>query len=335
MEYTREALLQQTAIKNASQRVCTDCGKPTHNYRCERCWKKKRGYGFEDSGDKELVTGEARQRMLLNDAAAKQEKKEARGQDWFVPSAKYGKPPPAPPPGEQKCIAPAMPAKGHQRQWARPLYDGWMPKKRATKKKESPMPEQKKNWTIKELAAEAGLSDGCTYAVLSNWRRDKGWHSPSAIKLRAVLERHNLRWQDLGEPAKRRSEAEAAAATSAKAEETTTKGAPADERLEAGGAGRAAPIPEAGPGDMDKTAAAPEATAAAPEAEDGPDNSEVMGGDLTDDDEPDEQVIEISAPAFSPLRPDYGRDFCLSHVPMEALVVEITRRMPRAQVVLC
>lgn len=25
------------------QRVCTDCGKPTNNFRCDACWQEKRG----------------------------------------------------------------------------------------------------------------------------------------------------------------------------------------------------------------------------------------------------------------------------------------------------
>lgn len=32
-------------------RACHDCGRPTHQYRCEACWRKLRGYGFSGSAD--------------------------------------------------------------------------------------------------------------------------------------------------------------------------------------------------------------------------------------------------------------------------------------------
>ena len=28
----------------AKPRRCHDCGKPTHNYRCDACWRKRRGF---------------------------------------------------------------------------------------------------------------------------------------------------------------------------------------------------------------------------------------------------------------------------------------------------
>lgn len=30
-----------------SKRRCHDCGKPTHNYRCNVCWKKLRGTNYD------------------------------------------------------------------------------------------------------------------------------------------------------------------------------------------------------------------------------------------------------------------------------------------------
>ena len=46
-----KALREKSDIRKNGKRRCTDCGGPTHNYRCERCWKKRRGFGFADSGD--------------------------------------------------------------------------------------------------------------------------------------------------------------------------------------------------------------------------------------------------------------------------------------------
>ena len=35
-----------------SLRRCHDCGRPTVNYRCEACWRKKRGYGLEGAAER-------------------------------------------------------------------------------------------------------------------------------------------------------------------------------------------------------------------------------------------------------------------------------------------
>ena len=159
------------------KRRCTDCGRPTHNYRCERCWKKKRGYGFEDSS-----------------AAAKREKKEAMtaGMDGFTPSAKYGKSPPAPPPGEQKRLAPAMPAKGHARQYRQPPADFWMPRKRT---KETPVSEQDttspqaKTYSQGEIARLAGVSSGSTSYALKLIRQGRADLPGVAQKVKDTLDR--------------------------------------------------------------------------------------------------------------------------------------------------
>ncbi|MDR1946455.1 MAG: hypothetical protein LBQ51_04730 [Desulfovibrio sp.] len=29
-------------------RRCADCGRPTNNYRCPRCWTKRRGYAVAE-----------------------------------------------------------------------------------------------------------------------------------------------------------------------------------------------------------------------------------------------------------------------------------------------
>lgn len=55
---------------------------------------------------------------------------------------------------------------------------------------------------------------------------------------------------------------------------------------------------------------------------------------LLADDEDEEDSAPIAPKAYTLNRPEYVRDFPLTHIPLEALVGEITRRMPRAEVVL-
>ncbi|MCL1939562.1 MAG: hypothetical protein FWG04_02740 [Desulfovibrionaceae bacterium] len=53
----------QPKVKSSKNtRACTDCGKPTPNYRCERCWKKRRGFGFANSGDVPEICRERRKK---------------------------------------------------------------------------------------------------------------------------------------------------------------------------------------------------------------------------------------------------------------------------------
>ena len=181
--------------ESTGKRRCTDCDRATHNYRCERCWKKKRGYGFDDSGDEATVTAEARQRMLLNRAAEKREKKEGSpgGMDWFKPSSKYGKSPPASPPGEQKRLAPAMPAKGHAAQRPHPKGDFWMPSRKRTKetpvsKAETTAP-QAKTYSQGEVARLAGIGPGNMTYALKLIRQGRADLPPNAQKVKETLDR--------------------------------------------------------------------------------------------------------------------------------------------------
>jgi hypothetical protein len=34
-----------------NHRRCTDCGRPTYNYRCEPCWRRRRGYSCKEDSD--------------------------------------------------------------------------------------------------------------------------------------------------------------------------------------------------------------------------------------------------------------------------------------------
>lgn len=55
---------------------------------------------------------------------------------------------------------------------------------------------------------------------------------------------------------------------------------------------------------------------------------------LPDDEDYEENNVPSTLKAYTLDRPEYVRDFPLSHIPLEALVGEITRRMPRAEVML-
>ena len=44
-DYCRENLDLDMELKTQPKRKCHDCGTPSNNYRCERCWHKKRGFG--------------------------------------------------------------------------------------------------------------------------------------------------------------------------------------------------------------------------------------------------------------------------------------------------
>lgn len=39
---TRQALAEKRAVYIQNLRRCHDCGRPTSNYRCKRCWEKLR-----------------------------------------------------------------------------------------------------------------------------------------------------------------------------------------------------------------------------------------------------------------------------------------------------
>jgi|GEM_PF-6374616 hypothetical protein len=38
---------EKTKPKPLYARRCHDCGKPCNNYRCEACWRRRRGFGTE------------------------------------------------------------------------------------------------------------------------------------------------------------------------------------------------------------------------------------------------------------------------------------------------
>lgn len=48
----RKPRLEHKEIGSGLLRHCHDCGRPTANYRCEACWRKKRGYGQEGAAER-------------------------------------------------------------------------------------------------------------------------------------------------------------------------------------------------------------------------------------------------------------------------------------------
>lgn len=125
-DYTKSEFREAAAVRQASKRRCTDCGKPTHNYRCEKCWKKRRGFGFEGSGEVSGLQKEddASFRRAKAEAGQRREKPVPAKPDTFVPMT----PRPALPDRQAEFFA----------------------------KQENRM--EKKNYTIKELAALLGVS---------------------------------------------------------------------------------------------------------------------------------------------------------------------------------
>lgn len=85
--YEKSALRENALVEQTSKRKCTDCGRPTHNYRCEKCWKKRRGFGFEDSGGvPEVQTGNLMPSPRVKAGAGQRREKPAPSvRDTFKP----------------------------------------------------------------------------------------------------------------------------------------------------------------------------------------------------------------------------------------------------------
>lgn len=276
------------------KRKCTDCGKPTHNYRCEKCWKKRRGFSFEDTGEEGLVTADARE------TAAKRKKKDIKtsNMDWFVPLTKFGKSPPPPPPGEQKRIVAAMPAKGHAAQMPYPVGGFWMPTR--NRKKENPMPEEnttKNTYTVREIAELIGVSAKDVQNAKHSKTKDPKPGSANHT-IRIYMASKGITWEQIVNGHRGRKAGEKAGA----------------------------PVPTA----ATITAISSEAPRIVTD-ESG--NTRAEGPEILFI---DDAVLPDPAPEQEPTpqRPEAATVFSLAHLPLEALVMEITRRMPRAEVVL-
>ena len=48
-EFLRAGDVPLGELERDTKRRCHSCGKPTWNYRCERCWKKVRGFGSAEA----------------------------------------------------------------------------------------------------------------------------------------------------------------------------------------------------------------------------------------------------------------------------------------------
>jgi hypothetical protein len=291
-------------------RVCHDCGRPTPNYRCDSCWKKRRGFG----ADMEITSAEDKETYTEGVLAAKKRRKKAPllapAPEIFVPLTKYGKSPPPPPPGEQKRIAPAMPANGHAGQWPRPANGFWIPKKRA---KESMM-EEKKTLTIRELADRIGVSVKDVQNAKVSTTRNPNPGSKN-YTIREYMREQGITWEMIvaGRPGPRKITEPATLMP-----ERATMEAPRVPDVE-----DIAPISEeAAPEEAaSEEAASEEAAAALPE--EAPAHEKAMEEIFADfGNGQDRSVFTMATP-----QP-------ISSFSMEELVMEIIRRMPRAEVVL-
>lgn len=186
---------------------------------------------------------------------------------------------------------------------------------------EEHMPKKKHIPTNAQLAEAAGLTAGNIGYLLSERRHGRRLTSPSMGKLQAALDRLGLSWDDLEGRTRRRGEAKKASVAPCELESALTE-ATSDRAPEEA----ASTLPEHSP-DLEK---AVENLFAAVRVSEDDDTLSRVAADL------EEELAgeACERPVFTPSRPDFSRDFPLSHIPLEALVVEITRRMPRAEVVL-
>lgn len=52
MAAARRPRSRREVVSTGALRRCHDCGRPTVNYRCEACWRKQRGYGWEGATER-------------------------------------------------------------------------------------------------------------------------------------------------------------------------------------------------------------------------------------------------------------------------------------------
>lgn len=259
------------------KRKCTDCGKPTTQYRCEKCWKKRRGFGFEDAGDVPEITGEGSRahKTAVTAARKRREKPDLFRRDAFVPMAPR----------------PALPDR--QAEFFKP--------------KEKTMGERK--YTTRELAALVGVD----VKGVGNAKHSKTANPMpcSAIfKVREYMQVNGITWEQVVPDLRGRK---VSPAMPTPEDVTINALCPPD-----------LGVPEPDPADGAEDGGLDTLAMIEAECEDECAASDASGAS-------GESTPEV----FTPARPEYLRDFNrLGHIPLEALVAEITRRVPRAEVVL-
>ena len=148
-------------------RTCTDCGRPTPNYRCERCWKKRRGFGFADAD-------ESRSEVSLPE-------------DRYIPNTGLGKAP-----LEPKRIFNGLPKRRQTTE--KPMYTTTTP---AVKPKPAPTPPAppKAGYTLLDIASKAKMDYAGVCKGISALRRGE---DPATSKYRSHMRRVSAALQALG-----------------------------------------------------------------------------------------------------------------------------------------
>lgn len=149
-------------VKKIATRKCTDCGKPTTNYRCESCWIKRRGFGTSEASGyvDELSTPDERR-----DAKARRGR---CGANKPAPSVRDGWEPLLPRPDRQAGFFNQM-QKGNT---------------------------MEKTYTVQELAALIGVTD----KDICNAKRKKNGNfriGSKLWKIREYMREHGIPWDSL------------------------------------------------------------------------------------------------------------------------------------------
>ena len=254
----RLAVRENAALKASSNRKCTDCGKPTANYRCEACWKKRRGFGFDDTATDDATNSNSPEyKKTASVATQRREKPKPSVRDGWQP------------------LAPRVPFHDRQAEYF------------ANKEKDMP----RKLYTPKELAELVGVPAQVVHNA--KFTKPTNPRPGSAMgKVVAYMQENGILWAHVVASRKVEPACEATPAP-ASVDETPVQ------KLEA----------------MPWT---PEAPSASP--------NKKQDIDILDLSPTLRRLTEEAASAEA--------EVCLGHIPLETLVGEITRRFPRAEVVL-
>lgn len=175
--------------------------------------------------------------------------------------------------------------------------------------KEIPMPEDEKHdYTLADIAKLAGINPDCIWGAMKYVKSGNLGKSKNAAKVQRALDDLGITWRDVKNVRGKHECGQEAT--------EPKRGTAINQDFETA----IAQTPTACPPDEPETDALDQIV------------HELAAEDLRAID----QYPEHAAPApYTVPRPNYAADFSgLGHIPLEALVTEITRRMPRAEVVL-
>ena len=146
-----------TVFLKSAKRRCTDCGRPTTDYRCPKCWIKRRGFTVDECGGiSELSTRAER--------AANAREKTLKA----TPPATAREPRQKP---AQK--APQMP------------------------QEEKDMTDASQEYTLQDIADKAGVLKDCMWAAMKYIKAGNVGKSANAQKVRRVLDELGISWRDI------------------------------------------------------------------------------------------------------------------------------------------